>query len=125
MKGLGVAKHSVSLHLQSHPLTFPWKSKGSAGSGLAPQNSVSAPPAAAFDFHRELLNDVVIETQKGHLGTLPVWAMHRTAHFTRMYLGLYKPITFLSDSTINQVQVFLPNSCVVVAVPAGSGSAPK
>jgi len=42
-----------------------------------------------------------------------------------MYLDLYKLITFLPDSAINQVQVFLPDSCIVVVLLAHSGSAPK
>lgn len=111
MRRLGVAKHSVSLHLQPHSLTFPWKCKGSQGSGLAAQSSVSTSWLLLLTFTRALTNDVVIETYKSHLGALPVGTMHRTEHFTCLSLGLYKLLTFLPDSRIKQAQIFLPNSC--------------
>lgn len=111
MRCLGVAKHSVSLRLQSHSLTFPWKCKGSQGSGLAAQSSVSTSWLLLLTFIRALTNDVVIETHESHLGTLPVETMHRTEHFTCLSLHLYKLLTFLPDSRIKQAQIFLPNSC--------------
>lgn len=65
--GLWEATHSVSL--QCHPLTFPWKSRGSEGGGAPPLSSVYL-PAAAFGFHSKAAGWCCHRNIKGDLGTL-------------------------------------------------------